>query len=271
MSNKYKYRCPSIIQIESSTVCNARCLFCPHSKMTREHGVMSDVIFHKIVKEGKEMGVKHFTPFLNGEPFLFPKIFEWLDYLKKERVETHLFTNASLLNKEKIDRLVVYKHIKFVYCSFHGATKETYQRVMGNLNFEKTKENIKYLIAKASFPVYASMVVFEENVHEKEEFKKMWGKYTNFTRLFNWGGNIKSKYERTGTRVPCERVMRYMTILWDGRVCLCCMDSDGEVILGNLNKQSLREIWENNQWLRDKHQNLDFDTKLCRSCNFNTK
>ena len=34
-----------------------------------------------------------------------------------------------------------------------------------------------------------------------------------------------------------------MTVLWNGDVSLCCQDVNGEVILGNINEQSLAEIF----------------------------
>src|SRR3989338_6870154 len=108
---------PKTIQFEGSTSCNANCVFCPRSAMARSQGTMSDEMFHKIIKEGKEMGARRFIPFLNGEPFANPKIFEWLDYMEKEGVSTCLFTNAELLDEEKTDKLVKYKNIEYINCS----------------------------------------------------------------------------------------------------------------------------------------------------------
>ena len=62
------------IQFESSTACNAKCTFCPRYDMTRPKGEMSDELFYKIIKEGKEIKDSVFIPFLNGEPFVFPRI-----------------------------------------------------------------------------------------------------------------------------------------------------------------------------------------------------
>ena len=90
---------PYTIQFEGLSVCNASCNFCPVSTcMTRTRGEMSDELFHKIIKEGKQLGIRKYVPFLNGEPFLHKKIFVWLDYMEKEGVNFHLYTNGSLLN-----------------------------------------------------------------------------------------------------------------------------------------------------------------------------
>ncbi len=262
---------PKTIQFEGSTFCNANCIFCPRMDMTRPKGTMSDELFHKVIKEGKEMGVHRFMPFLNGEPFIHPKIFEWLDYMKKEGVSVCLYTNAGLLTKEKVDKLVKYSNIEYINCSFNAATKETYDKIVRGPDFEKTKGNIEYLVSKAPFKVRVGMTVIEENVHEKELFRKQWGKRAKFGEFLNWAGYRHDLVEMTGERMPCAQFLTKLTILWDGKVCLCCMDYDGRVIFGDLNRESLREIWERMGAVRKKHKQLDFNLPLCEECNANTR
>ena len=42
---------PEIVQIESTNICNAKCVFCPRDEMHRRQGVMSFELFRKIVDE----------------------------------------------------------------------------------------------------------------------------------------------------------------------------------------------------------------------------
>ena len=259
---------PRCIQFEISTFCNANCIFCPHSEMTRPQGTMSDEMFHRIIKEGKEMGVRRFILFLNGEPFVNTKIFEWLDYMQEKNVKTLLFTNASLLNKEKIDKLVQYKNIKRINCSINAASKEIYDKVTRGPNYNKVVENVKYLLEKAPFHVTSEMTVVKENAHEISEFIKTWKGHNHINTFANWAGYRHNSVETTGEKVYCSS-LNNMYILWDGRVCLCCMDFDGHVILGDLNKQSLQEVWDNSESVRSRHSVLDFDMDLCRDCNLN--
>ena len=255
------------IQFESSTACNAKCVFCPRYDMTRPRGQMSDELFHKIIKEGKEEGIKLYSPFLNGEPFVFPKIYEWLDYMEKEGARVILYTNGEFLDA---DRLVKYSNIDYVNCSFNAATKETYDKIMRGPDFEKAKKNIENLISKARFRVVVSMIITEENSREQNLFKKMWGRRAKIGGYANWAGARRSSTEKKGKRRPCYHLLNHLTIMWDGRVNLCCMDHDGKVILGDLNKQSLKEIMGNMEPLRKRHRVMDFNMPLCRDCNLNT-
>ena len=260
---------PRTIQFEISTFCNANCVFCPRGSMTRPQGTMSDEMFHKIIREGKAMGVHRFIPFLNGEPFMNRQIFDWLDYMQAEKVSTCLFTNAELLDKEKIDKLIKYTNIEYINCSFNAATEETRIKIMPGSNYERTKKNIEYLISVAPFKIKVGMTVIEENQPEVEAFGKLWGSHSKFGDFVNWAGNKHDLLEKSGDRIPCPQLLEHLNILWDGRVCLCCFDFDGQVILGDLNKQSLEEIWNNSKTLRDRHLALDFKMNLCDKCNAN--
>ena len=48
---------PEIVQIESTNICNAKCVFCPRDEMERKQGVMSWELFKKIVDECADLGV----------------------------------------------------------------------------------------------------------------------------------------------------------------------------------------------------------------------
>jgi MoaA/NifB/PqqE/SkfB family radical SAM enzyme len=227
---------------------------------------MSDELFHKTIEESKYFGNPEIFPFLNGEPFMFSRIWEWLDYLEKENCRTYIVTNAELVD---VDRLVKYKNIRCMWCSVNAATEETHKKIMRGPNFNKVVSNVEDLIKKAPFKVYVSMVVVKDNKHEVGAFKKRWGKRATLSEFKNWGGDRHDPLEKTGARVPCISLLRGMTILWDGRVSLCCLDYDGKLILGDANKQPLSEIYQSLLQMRNKHKALDFDYEPCRRCNQN--
>lgn len=227
---------------------------------------MTDELFHKIVDEAVELGVTKVTPFLNGEPFMFPRLFEWLDYLEAKGLRYDIYTNASMMTKEKADKINTYKNIDLLAFSVHGYDKKSYESQM-KLDYDKVKENIKYFISIAQIPYEVYMLLSETNKPGVEEFKKEWGDKVFFGKYVNWAGKRPTKLE--GTQQPCERMLNEMVVYWDGRVALCCMDSDAGVILGDLNTQSIKDIWNSNAWMRNRHRQGDFDMTLCRDCNFN--
>lgn len=255
------------IQLESSTACNGRCSFCPRFDMTRAEGEMSDHLFKKIVDQAVDYGVEIITPFLNGEPFMFRRLFLWLDYLRHKGVKFTLYTNASTLTKEKADTINEYDNCVDLIFSMHGYDEKSYNSQTG-LSYAVVKKNVEYFISVAKIPYQIYMLNTGVNEKGIDTFLKTWeGNRTFIAKYTNWGG--KRPGSMKGTKIPCERILSEMTVYWDGRVNLCCMDSDGAVILGDLNKQIVKEVWEGNQWMRDKHKAYDFDLELCRHCNKN--
>src|SRR3954463_11366338 len=61
---------PEIVQIESTNICNAKCVFCPRDEMLRDQGVMSRELFRKVVDECAALGITHVRMHNYGEAFL---------------------------------------------------------------------------------------------------------------------------------------------------------------------------------------------------------
>ena len=56
---------------------------------------------------------------------------------------------------------------------------------------------------------------------------------------------------------PCYRPWLTFTVLWDGRVSLCCADFDGKTILGDLNTSTIQEIWNAEPYRAVRRQHLE--------------
>src|SRR4029077_3643696 len=98
---------PEIVQIESTNICNAKCVFCPRDEMHRRQGVMSLELFRKIVDECAELGITHVRVHNYGEPFLDRHLTAKVRYAKEKGIkEVGMISNGSLIT-EKIARGVI--------------------------------------------------------------------------------------------------------------------------------------------------------------------
>jgi radical SAM protein with 4Fe4S-binding SPASM domain len=233
--------------------------------MSRARGQMSDELFHKIIKEGKAMGVYNYSPFFMGEPFIFPKIWDWLTYMEKEGVGVGLYTNGEYVD---VERIIKYKNIRYLNFSINAATAETHKKIMKTVNFDKVVDNYFKARELAPFTVRASFVTVEDNVAEVAEFKKKFKK-TEVVPFTNWTGDQESALAKKGERVPCYPLLHQMMVLWDGRVVPCCSDYNAKMVLGDANKNTLKEIWDSYEWMRKRHEELDFSMSVCKDCNYN--
>lgn len=131
--------------------CNLRCKMCgfygqggniPDAKNELNFEEMKSVI-DDIKKSYSLYPYKPFIGLIGGEPFIHPKIFEVLEYLKKSGFSFSITTNFVLLNKDKIDRLAKIG-IKDLRVSLDGPQDihDEIRSVKGT--FEKTINNLRY-------------------------------------------------------------------------------------------------------------------------------
>src|SRR6476619_8029501 len=91
---------PEIVQIESTNICNAKCVFCPRDEMHRRQGVMSLELFKKIVDECAELGITHVRVHNYGEAFLDRHLTEKVRYAKQKGIrEVGMISNGSLITE----------------------------------------------------------------------------------------------------------------------------------------------------------------------------
>src|SRR3990170_1278053 len=99
-----------------------------------------------------------------------------------------------------------------------------------------------------------------------------------------WGGNtpdygVKQKIKPKQTErsepimlnvtQPCRILWNQLTVLWNGDVTPCFYDFDGKSIVGNVNKNSLAEIWNTPEMVRFRKHHLSGNYKkvtCCQNC-----
>src|SRR4029453_17896689 len=91
-------RLPEIVQIESTNICNAKCVFCPRDEMQRRQGVMSFDLYRKIVDECAALGITHVRVHNYGEPFVDRQLVEKVRYAKQKGIqEVGMISNGALI------------------------------------------------------------------------------------------------------------------------------------------------------------------------------
>ena len=84
----------------------------------------------------------------------------------------------------------------------------------------------------------------------------------NFMKTFTSNTNKSRLY-------PCSIPWTTLTVMSNGKVCICCRDHDGEVILGDLNKQTITEVLNSEEMLKVKKLHLEGQgdkIDLCKNC-----
>lgn len=274
---------PFLVDVELTNKCNLKCIFCGQQTMGREKGFMEEEVFKKIIDEC----VKYSTPVRLirwGEPFLHPKIIEFCKYAKEKGLLLHITTNGLAIREEQMLE-VINLGVDSIIFSFQGATKEEYQLMRNNNFYDKLKENIFKFVElrkdKIKPFIHISTTVTNESAEQIKEFKEYWedkvdsvgvGK-TNFLYLsanqiksFELANKLESlKEKETIQKVyrPCIEVYRKLSVNWDGKVSACCGDFDDFLIVGDINKSSLENIWNNSEELKIFRKLLDKNKHKC--------
>ena len=272
------------IHIESSTACNGSCVMCPHSEMKRS-GEMEFDLFKKIADDALNIGIPRITPFRLGEPFLFRDLYIWLDYLKDKPVVVSLFTNGSLLTKEDALKLDTYSPNVIMTISFHGYDKLSYESTV-HLDFDNARSHIiEFITNIENVPVVIYCLLKPEDYDKEQIFKDLWYGYkfcgVGMASLMEWAGKRKltqtkldlmQEFPDKYRRVPCDYVLHHIDVMFDGRVCLCCVDSEGEVIFGDLKKHTISQIYNSKfyqHYIKEHSENGGINLPLCSKCSIN--
>jgi glycosyltransferase involved in cell wall biosynthesis/MoaA/NifB/PqqE/SkfB family radical SAM enzyme len=139
--------------------CNLHCIMCEeHSQYSKfkeelfeKNGVkfrrMNFKLIENIFKQAKELGVKEIIPSTMGEPLLYKDIEKIFELSKKYDIKINLTTNGTFL-KHSIEEWaeIIIPNTTDIKISWNGATKETAEKIMKGLNFEKALDNVKKIV-----------------------------------------------------------------------------------------------------------------------------
>ena len=274
---------PFRVQIENTNVCTGNCVFCPHKTMKRKTGIMDIDLTRRIIDECKDLGINYVTTYGFGEPLLDPHFFGRTEYAKSKqisRVTTN--TNAMYLNNEKAGRILE-SGLDEVYVSLDAATEETYKRIRPGLSFEMVEQNVLNLVEKKKKrnsrkpQIILSFVESSINKHEARQYIKKWkDKVDNISisTMHNWTGAIQrnSNNSSGSRRDACRLLWTDMIVRWNGDVSLCCHDYENRIVLGNVNSNTIEEIWsgEKLRKIREWHKDGCFHKiHICEKCEYN--
>ena len=275
---------PKILNIEPTNLCNLNCPICVEKK-ERKQGFLEKELLKKFIQENKKILKGQFIWFhFGGESLLHPELPEMIKILKESDIKVRMSTNAVLLNNE-ISRKLMESGLDYIVFSVDGVKKETYEKIRKGASFEKVEKNIlDFLKIKKDFGLRTKtqiqIVEIEDNKKEIAPFIKKWKKtdinYINVKSFCSRASRVKDKnlfrsLNKTKRKIekhyPCFYLWETLIILWNGDVLPCCQNLTGELIVGNIKKNSLNEIWNSfaMKELRERHlvNNPPFPCNQC--------
>ena len=282
------------VYIEITNVCNLSCNFCP--KTGRKYEFSDEERFKEII--GK---VKPYTDYvyfhLMGEPLLNKNLSRFLDICYENGLKVNITTNGTLLAKEK-NVLINAKALRQVNISLHSfeankVTKELEEYVSEVIDFIneakesiicsirlwnmdngilnlKGKNTLNDDILKMLQEGLNSEIDIKEALSNKPGIKVSKNVYINSAEKFEWPNINRDVISESAF---CYGLRDQIGILVDGTVVPCCLDSEGNIPLGNIFESSLENIL-NSKRAKDLYEgfsNRKAVEELCKRCGYVTR
>ncbi len=282
-------RFPAVVRIETTNACNARCTICPHSRLKRPIAQMEDDLFDRLIDQCVDGGCKEVHLHNFGEPLLDKQLERRVRHAKsKGLAKVKIFSNGSLLTEPRA-RGLIEAGLDEVKISFDGATREEFESIRVPLKFDDVVDNIKTRVKlrdamQSTMQVRVACCSTTDQQSTMRSLEKVVDGFS-FGKIHNWAGENptdnnngdnsngdKNNGDDNNGRIrkPCSRLWRTLTVLANGDVSLCCLDYDGQFILGRVDAEtSLRDIFQGAAYRKTRlcHKRASqHEIELCRHC-----
>ncbi len=256
--------------IEITNNCNLDCSFC--IKNSRTSKFMSEDEFILALDK-----VKPYTKYLYfhilGEPFMHPKINKFID-LASSNFFINITTNGYLINRLKTNK------VRQINISLHSYSPKY------NISIEDYLSNIFSVVdllpnTYISYRFwtnnkYSSKILDLINKHYNTNYSidslKLSNKlsdrvFINTFKQFEWPSIKDASIFSFGT---CYALRDHIGILVDGSIVPCCLDSKGDITLGNIFEDNLSDVLNSKKVIdmMEGFKNNKKIEKLCQNCNF---
>ncbi len=289
---------PHVLQVQTINRCNAACQMCPYPYTIhlQPKQIMDDAMFSKIVAEcAGHPDLHEFVPMSKNEPLLDPKLEERIAEFKAAAGPHQLVevvTNASALTPKRYEKLLQ-SGLDLLTISLSAHSETTFNKVMQGLSWSQVRKNLEAL-SKAPTRKINVMLRFvrqRDNDSEFPAFRRYWrGKGFNVVpfNLNNRAGVVKNYAEilpEVGQRLEaisrhvmgrrylkvCPHAFSLMHVLENGNVPLCANDWENREILGNVQNNTLAEIYNGPRFQEIRQMMLDGryeEIPACKDCSF---
>ena len=299
---------PREAYVQVARRCNLKCAMCSWRDWQTNSGLMDMSMFQQALDECEAAGIQRLVlANAQGEPLLNPTFFDMVELALQRGFWVMVSTNGTPFTPKRVERIanIGLDNIQF---SFAGYDKETYETVYVGARFEQVSENLRQLAeAINGNDLHTTLVVngcYTEDLRPFAGPEEFAGRTRDFLTALgvigpriqinlqlphNFAGAIsptqagegmaasssaeagQSWYRTTDAKPPlCDILAKSVGIYADGKVTGCgCLDYNGELHLGDITKQNLKDIREGEDFSRliDDFAAGDLAAiPLCRDC-----
>ena len=250
------------IQIETVSVCNRSCDFCPNSVRAPSAARMSPILLQKIATELADIDYAgKIGLYLRNEPFMDKSLNDHVRLFKTFCPNSFIYiaSDGDLVTVEKLQQIFEAGISSVALSAYDGKEQVlTFNTMIKKLVAQYPKVN--YVSGRRDIDDETKQYIWVTDYRYKS---------ANF---FNRANNVDM---HTTLKKPlplmCTLPFKQLCITATGDVALCCADWYTEAGLGNAKDKSLLEIWFSPEFTsyREALSRFDRSKKLCDKCTNN--
>jgi len=269
---------PPYLQIEPSSFCNYRCIFCFMTDQTfnqKKHGYMGRMsfdLFKKIIDDA-EKNVEFISLASRGEPLAAPEITKMLNYTSGKFLNLKINTNASLLDEKKC-HAILSGGVKTLVISADAADEKLYSKLRVNGKLSKILKNLE-LFNKIKETKYSNVKMITRvsgvKISEDQSFdemNKLWGGMVDQVAFVDYNP-WENSYDKETNDItePCSDLWRRMFIWWDGVTNPCDIDYKSKLSVGKFPETNIKDLWSSKSYEKIREVHLKKKRSLIKPCN----
>lgn len=257
---------PPCLQVEPSSRCNYRCVFCyqtdrEFTNPANGHmGSMPLDLFRRVIDQAQGR-CEAVTLASRGEPLGCPDIEKMLEYVRGKFLAFKINTNASFLD-ERLTHALLKLETGTVVFSADAAAEPLYSQLRVHGNLERVLENVRRFqdIRAKQYPrsrvlTRVSGVRYTAS-QSLDDMEKVWGALVDQVAFVNYNPweNVY-RAPPSGVESPCSDLWRRMFVWADGRVNPCDVDYRSTLSVGDAPRDALSRLWTGEAYraLRNDH------------------
>lgn len=300
LASKLPLAAPYAMFVEFTNRCNFRCTFCPESLDDYEdrvggNHVLSEGSFHRLCNEILDLGrLRVMRFYMLGEPLLHKQAPAMIAHAVRMDVadRTELTTNGTAITDNVADSLVA-SGLDYLRVSVYAMNQERHRKVTGAaIRPEKVLKGVEAVrrarernggigpfiyvkminpfneLEEAAFRTAYSGVADELMIEQPTNWNDESG--VDFISA-TYDGQIERKQLFPFLKEVCPLPFYTLVVHSDGAVGICCVDWAKQTIIGNLNQETLSDVWHGQKLRAFQTMHLErrrYENPACHGCTF---
>lgn len=275
------------VALETHTVCNQSCYFCPVSLDPRKPFFMPTAMFERLVEELSAYRDSLEGVFLMNynEPTVDKRFVDQCRTLLRADLGVGVNSNGSGLTPAKVDALVEAGPLQYLSINFSTMDKERYRQERGKDQLEQVLRNLDYVKDQPIADEMVMVVLGTGDAKHRNDYAEICDHFAGsrfdikFAEVMDRAGHLDVGLKPTisspklcGCDNIGSRPLQHLHILPHGKCVLCCEDYDEKYVVGDLNESSLHDILvgerlaQYRRWIYGLEESPD--DFICKSCIF---